>query len=308
MSTPTDLDTIPPDLTNKIVYEMADMIKGGHARICKGVLTNSEGTATTVAVKVIMGVHSVTGKVTSVDRRKCCKRGRREQKVWEVLADEHIVPFLGITTDFPSSFAGPNPVAMISPWMKNGDLFGALESTPPPEDTARLHLLCGAAKGLQYLHSLGIIHGDLYPANVLIDDDGNARLTDFGMSFMVPLFVGTSYWSQTVGGAMRWRAPELIAPLEVEDIEEYVPDLTFECDIYSFGSLSLHVMSGERPYPLSRDVHVVIHLYNHKQPSRPRAQRLTDAHWHLATWCWGERGNPASRPTAEEVVAAISII
>lgn len=105
-----------------------------------------------------MGVHSVTGKVTSVDRRKCCKvlsstlhqgisnnfpvqRGRREQKVWEVLADEHIVPFLGITTDFPSSFAGPNPVAMISPWMKNGDLFGALESTPPPEDTARLHLV-----------------------------------------------------------------------------------------------------------------------------------------------------------------------
>ncbi|KZP21582.1 kinase-like protein [Athelia psychrophila] len=187
-----------------------------------------------------MVVHNDTGKVTSIDLRKFRKRGRREQKVWAGLDHKHIVPLWGITTDFQPWFAGPNPVSMISPWMKNGNLFDALERTPLLEDTARLYLLCGAAQGLQHLHSLGIIHGDLYPANVLIDDNGNACLTDFGMS-MVPLFAGTSYWSKTVGGAMRWRAPELIATLEIEDIEDYVPDLTVKCDIYSFGSLVLHV-------------------------------------------------------------------
>lgn len=63
------------------------------------------------------------------------------------------------------------------------------------------------------------------------------------MSFMVPYFVDTSYWSDTVGGAIRWRAPELIEPMSSggEETKVYVPDLTWKCDIYSFGSLVLHV-------------------------------------------------------------------
>ncbi|KZP21602.1 kinase-like protein [Athelia psychrophila] len=195
---------------------------------------------------------------------------------------------------------------MISPWMKNGDLSGALESTPPLEDTARLNLLCGVAKGLQHLHTLGIIHGDLYPANVLIDDNGDACLTDFGLSFM-PRFVGTSYWSRSVGGNGRWRAPELIAPLEA-NIEDYVPNLTRKCDIYSFGSLLLHVMSGECPYPSSSDMQVILHLHHRTQPPRPQTCLLADAHWDLAKRCWGDHNNPNSRPTVQEVVAAISAL
>lgn len=40
---------------------------------------------------------------------------------------------------------------------------------------------------------------------------------------------------------MRWRAPELVAPWTLEDIESYVPELTTYCDIYSFGGLMLYV-------------------------------------------------------------------
>lgn len=182
---------------------------------------------------------------------------------------------------------------MISPWMSQGNLFKALESDPPPE--RRLHLvrdvaqcvdkfvtnlsgqqLRGVAEGLEHrawtllyvqsihlqflsVHSLKIIHGDLYPvsisfvsgqtcidhlttakANVLIDDNGNACLTDFGLSFIVPDFIDTSYWSRSVGGAMRWRAPELIPASPTAEIES-AGDLTTMCDIWSFGSLALHV-------------------------------------------------------------------
>ena len=67
---------------------------------------------------------------------------------------------------------------------------------------------------------------------------------------MVPDFVGTSYWSRTVGGAMRWRAPELV-PHTSEEIETYVGDLTPKCDIYSLGSLALHVCD----YPLSLTIY-----------------------------------------------------
>lgn len=48
MSTLINLETIPPDLTGKVKYETADRIDGGHAQICKGILTNSQGTVTEV--------------------------------------------------------------------------------------------------------------------------------------------------------------------------------------------------------------------------------------------------------------------
>lgn len=75
---------------------------------------------------------------------------------------------------------------------------------------------------------------------MLIDDTGRACLVDFGLSFIKVEFEGTSYWSSTVGGAMRWRAPELLPPL-FEDVVNFKPSLTPACDIYSFGSVMLHV-------------------------------------------------------------------
>ena len=80
-------------------------------------------------------------------------------------------------------------------------------------------------------------------ANILINAKGDACLTDFGLSFIFPEFLDNHYWSSTVGGAIRWRAPELLPPpsQNVEEIENYVPALTRLCDIYSFGGVVLHV-------------------------------------------------------------------
>ncbi|KZP21572.1 kinase-like protein [Athelia psychrophila] len=297
--------TFPLDLTGKVKYE-AGGIAGGHGHVGKGSYISSDGSTIIVAVKIVLIKNNITGKVTSVDLRRCSKRGRRERKVWLRPAHENVIPLLGITTDYVFPLAGPNPIAMISPWMERGDLFKALQADLPESD--RLHLLLGVAKGLQHIHSLGIIHGDLYPANVLINGNGNACLTDFGLSFIRPEFLDTSYWSRTVGGAMRWRAPELLAPMSLVDIEDYIPDLTWKCDIYSFGSLALHLLSGEWPYHTSCDYKVIIHLHRRTQPPRPQTDRITDAHWGLITGCWGERDNPSSRPTAQDVVLAISAL
>lgn len=68
--------------------------------------------------------------------------------------------------------------------------------------------------------------------NVLLNAEGKACLTDFGLSSIKAEFEGTSYWSSTVGGAIRWRATELF---------ENEPVLTKECDIYSFGCIMMQV-------------------------------------------------------------------
>ena len=77
-------------------------------------------------------------------------------------------------------------------------------------------------------------------ANILIDDNGNARLVDFGLSTIKAEFEGTSYSLSTVGGAIRWRARELL-PFTPED---FTPKLTAACDVYSYGSIMLQVRTN----------------------------------------------------------------
>jgi serine/threonine protein kinase len=77
-------------------------------------------------------------------------------------------------------------------------------------------------------------------ANILIDDNGKARLVDFGLSTIKAEFEGTSYSSSTVGGAIRWRALELL-PFTAED---FTPKLTAACDVYSYGGIMLQVRTN----------------------------------------------------------------
>jgi serine/threonine protein kinase len=63
--------------------------------------------------------------------------------------------------------------------MTYGKAISFLEKYP---QTNVMKLLSEVTEGLEYLHSKGIVHGDLRGANVLISEDGVARLSDFGLS------------------------------------------------------------------------------------------------------------------------------
>lgn len=65
--------------------------------------------------------------------------------------------------------------------MKYGTAISFVERFPEV-DVPLWRLLCEITEGLEYLHSRDIVHGDLRGANVLISEDGVARLSDFGLS------------------------------------------------------------------------------------------------------------------------------
>lgn len=89
-----------------------------------------------------------------------------------------------------------------------------------------------------------MVHGDLTGANVLVADDGSARLCDFGLSSIAAEFQGTSYITSTMGGNVRWAAPELLLVPE----DGTVPAVNNHSDVYSYGSVTLEVCVSYVPY------------------------------------------------------------
>ncbi|KAG8704320.1 hypothetical protein FRC09_003622, partial [Ceratobasidium sp. 395] len=70
---------------------------------------------------------------------------------------------------------------MVSAWMENGDLRTYVNKYPTVDC---LQLCVQVAEGLAYLHSIGIIHGDLKGPNVLISKEGVATVIDFGNAIL----------------------------------------------------------------------------------------------------------------------------
>ncbi|KAJ6476375.1 TKL/TKL-ccin protein kinase [Mycena sanguinolenta] len=235
--------------------------------------------------------------------RKMNKRLARELGVWKRLDHKHVLKLLGTVSDF-----GPYD-SMVCPWLEQGSVSKYMERRGDILSmTDRLQLLCEVADGLNYLHENLIVHGDLTGSNILIDDEGKAKLCDFGLSSIVAEF-SPSLTSLTscIGGAVRWADASLyILSTEDDEVQE-TPVLTPRSDIYSFGSVTLEILSGRMPYfYIKTDAQVVIEIHKGNKPRRPAQSFVTDAQWAFIQRCWA--ANPEERPDSGEVGRAIKAL
>ncbi|XP_010250964.1 PREDICTED: leucine-rich repeat receptor-like serine/threonine/tyrosine-protein kinase SOBIR1 [Nelumbo nucifera] len=132
---------------------------------------------------------------------------------------------------------------LVYEYMKNGSLQDVLnqvsQGTRELDWLVRHKIALGVAAGLEYLHmnhSPRIIHRDLKPGNILLDDDMEARIADFGLAKAVP-DINTHVTTSNVAGTVGYIAPEYHQTLKFTD----------KCDIYSFGVILAVLVVGKLP-------------------------------------------------------------
>ncbi|MCB1605775.1 MAG: protein kinase [Xanthomonadales bacterium] len=109
----------------------------------------------------------------------------------------------------------------------------------------RLRLCQRVCEALQTAHARGIVHRDIKPGNVLVDDQGQPRIIDFGIAKVLDAESVGLALPQTAT-ALQILTPEYASPEQVRG-EEIGPS----SDVYSLGVLMYELLTGSRPYALS---------------------------------------------------------
>ncbi|CAE6443056.1 unnamed protein product [Rhizoctonia solani] len=123
----------------------------------------------------------------------------REVELWQGLRHPYVVQFFGASPKYsPNAF-------IVSQYLANGNALMYLKRIPRAD---RAKLARETAVGMEYLHSMGIIHGDLKAANVLITDTGSAALADFGLSEVKQDSSSRAHVTENVSGSPRYLSPE----------------------------------------------------------------------------------------------------
>jgi serine/threonine protein kinase len=135
-----------------------------------------------------------------------------------------------------------------------------------PVDAAAL--AAGVAEALAVAHSLGVVHRDVKPSNIMVARDGAVKLLDFGLARGVGIDVTTLTRTGTIVGTPSYMSPE---QFDTHGVDE-------RSDIYSLGVVLFEMLTGKLPFTGQTPVAIAI---KHKiEPARPpRALRSELPAW-----------------------------
>jgi hypothetical protein len=151
------------------------------------------------------------------------------------LADEADEPDTDNADDFELSYSVPDPKVQL---VERRIMEARTEDLNRPERMGRLKdAMLQVCEALAYIHGHGLVHRDLKPSNIMVDDDRQVRLMDFGLAKFLADDAGLTGDGRMVG-TFRYMSPEQILgePLDAR------------ADLYSLGVILYELMTGRPPF------------------------------------------------------------
>ncbi|CAL9166388.1 unnamed protein product [Musa hybrid cultivar] len=197
--------------------------KGSFSCVFKGVLRDG----TVVAVK---------RATKASDVKKNTKEFHTELDLLSRLNHAHLLNLLGYCEEGGERL-------LVYEFMAHGSLYQHLHGKDASlkrrlDWVRRVTIAVQAARGIEYLHGYAcppVIHRDIKSSNILIDEEHNARVADFGLSLLGPAD-SSSPLSEPPAGTLGYLDPEYYR----------LHYLTTKSDVYSFGVLLLEILSGRK--------------------------------------------------------------
>jgi len=209
------------DIVTKNVrgYELLEVLgEGGFGKVYRAYqpLVKRE-----VAIKVIVAALA--------NRPEFVRSFETEAQIIAQLEHLHIIPLYDFWRD-------PSGAYLVMRFLRGGSLESALKTAGQMKLPAALQLLDQVCSALNLAHQSGVVHGDIKPANILLDNAGNGYLSDFGIA---------SNFKQHDAPVESGLAgtPAYIAPEQIQQGE-----LTPATDIYSLAVMAFEILSGHLPF------------------------------------------------------------
>jgi len=209
---------------------------------------------------------------------------QREVLVLSQLDHPSIIAFVGASLE---------PKAIVTEFANRGSVYDIMRKNPQSLNWERvINILIDCAKGFAYLHAHDppVIHRDLKTQNILINENWNAQLCDFGISREM----GSDLTMTKVIGTPRWNAPEV---LDGDSYSEKV-------DVYSFGIVMWELIARKLPFEeITKQSELEDHIIEGNRPLVP--PYCPPIYKEIMERCW--KAAPEERPSFDEVVTKLEL-